>query len=51
MEESLKGTSEEELKKNAVISELQAELNKQLRALLAHPLVPEEFKIVFQENL
>jgi hypothetical protein len=32
------------------ITELQAKLEKELAALLAHPLVPEEFKKVFENQ-
>ena len=42
--------NKEELKQEAVIAELKAKLDKELTALLAHPLVPEEFKAVFEEN-
>ncbi|MCB0328013.1 MAG: hypothetical protein KDD70_00075 [Bdellovibrionales bacterium] len=36
--------------KECVISELKSKLEKELAALLAHPHVPEEFKIVFRER-
>ena len=40
----------EEEKKSQEVIELEAKLEKELAALLAHPLVPEEFKKVFEER-
>ena len=45
-----KKLKEYELKQEIVIAELKSKLEKELIALLAHPLVPEEFKAVFEEN-
>lgn len=46
------GSSNEEAvrKEEAEVAELRSRLEKELTALLAHPLVPEEFKAVFRER-